>query len=145
MLQRESGDVTEEFRLWKPSIVGGKEMYQPRKTSETHLLINIRFVHKITKTRCAIRPDEKGGGILADEMGMGKTLSILALVIKTIEDGYEWAKENRINEHSHSRVKHHTHSTLIIVPAGCKSCRNYNLDKHALTLPSAYKQLGEGD
>lgn len=38
-----------------------------------------------------MKQKETGGGILADEMGMGKTLSILALVIRTLEPAQEWA------------------------------------------------------
>ncbi|KAH6988464.1 SNF2 family N-terminal domain-containing protein [Ilyonectria destructans] len=101
MLERESGNVREDFRLWKPAIVDDREM----------------FVHLITKTRCSIRPDEKGGGVLADEMGMGKTLSILALVINTIENGHEWAESRTDEALSHSQIRHHTHSTLVVVPS----------------------------
>ncbi|PHH91757.1 hypothetical protein CDD83_10401 [Cordyceps sp. RAO-2017] len=100
MAQRESGDIPDEFRLWEPAAVDGREM----------------FVHRITKTRCAIRPEEKGGGILADEMGMGKSLSVLALIIKTIEEGHAWAQRSRDEEFLHDGVKEYTHSTLVIVP-----------------------------
>lgn len=53
-------------------------------------------------------------------MGMGKTLSILALVIKTIEESHVWAEERMNEEVSHSEIKHYAHSTLIIVPSACK-------------------------
>jgi len=38
-----------------------------------------------------VEPKETGGGILADEMGMGKTLSILALVLRTLNAAHDWA------------------------------------------------------
>ncbi|CAM1506220.1 Fc.00g058610.m01.CDS01 [Cosmosporella sp. VM-42] len=101
MIQRESGQVPEKFRLWKAEIIDGREM----------------FIHSITKTRRPSRPEEKGGGVLADEMGMGKSLSILALIIKTIEDGQEWAEKNRNETHADSEVKEYTQSTLIVVPS----------------------------
>ncbi|KAF7554933.1 hypothetical protein G7Z17_g2554 [Cylindrodendrum hubeiense] len=89
-----------------------------RVTGDRRLQTNLlEFVHRITKTRSSIRPDEKGGGVLADEMGMGKTLSILALVINTIDQGHEWAQSSTNEELSHSDIEHHTHSTLVIVPS----------------------------
>jgi SNF2 family DNA or RNA helicase len=84
------------------------------------MLITSRFVHRITKTRSAVRPVEKGGGILADEMGMGKTLSILALVINTVKGGHEWAENCRQEELAQSHIHQHSHSTLIIAPSGCE-------------------------
>lgn len=47
----------------------------------------------ITNAKSRDEHDETGGGILADEMGMGKSLSILALVTKRLEDGRSWAHE----------------------------------------------------
>lgn len=82
-------------------------------------LTGFRFVHQITKERSAIRPSERGGGVLADEMGMGKSLSTLALIAKTIEEGRKWAEDSRADDYSHSEVKHHTHATLVIVPSAC--------------------------
>ncbi|KAH7136885.1 SNF2 family N-terminal domain-containing protein [Dactylonectria estremocensis] len=101
MSQRESGQVPEEFRLWEPRVVEGTEMY----------------FHRITKSRSVVQPPERGGGVLADEMGMGKTLSILALIIKTVEEGYSWAEERRTEELIHSEIQQHAHSTLVIVPS----------------------------
>ena len=71
-----------------------------------------RYVHAITNHRTRICPDESGGGILADEMGMGKSLSILTLIVDSLESGTEWAVQQ-----SESGVsdKHSTRSTLIVV------------------------------
>jgi len=41
--------------------------------------------------KAMVEPNETGGGILADEMGMGKTLSILALVLRTLSAAHDWA------------------------------------------------------
>ncbi|KAK0643518.1 DNA repair and recombination protein RAD5C [Cercophora newfieldiana] len=38
------------------------------------------------------RPPEALGGILADMMGLGKTLSVLSLVVSTLKEASEWAK-----------------------------------------------------
>jgi hypothetical protein len=80
-----------------------------------------RFIHKITKIRSQIRPDEKGGGILADEMGMGKTLSILALLLKTLDNARQWALDKKDSEFTQTRIQSHSRATLVIVPSGRKS------------------------
>ncbi|KAB5577889.1 SNF2 family domain-containing protein [Coniochaeta sp. 2T2.1] len=76
-----------------------------------------RFIHCITKQRSTVRPDEKGGGVLADEMGMGKSLAILALIIRTLDRAREWADNHRSDEQSHSGSYTYSHSTLVIVPS----------------------------
>uniref|UniRef100_A0A0B7KCA3 RING-type domain-containing protein n=1 Tax=Bionectria ochroleuca TaxID=29856 RepID=A0A0B7KCA3_BIOOC len=103
MLERESGHIAKRYRLWREVPLEGKVQYQ----------------HKITKARRLIRPEESGGGILADEMGMGKSLSILALAMKTLDDGQEWADELNIGPVGKRSIKH-SRSTLIVVSSGCK-------------------------
>ncbi|ETS83908.1 hypothetical protein PFICI_05784 [Pestalotiopsis fici W106-1] len=98
MTQRETGEISDEFRLWREVVVRGETKYQ----------------HEITKAQSRLRPDEKGGGILADEMGMGKSLSILSLIVDTLEKGQSWA-ENRRSEDRTGPLKDHTRSTLIVV------------------------------
>ncbi|KAF4456644.1 helicase-like transcription factor [Fusarium albosuccineum] len=101
MLERESGNISDRYRLWREvTLDDGTTQYR----------------HKITKAKRRTRPEEKGGGILADEMGMGKSLSILALVMKTMEDGEKWAKEQN-NEHKGKKSVKWSHSTLVIVSA----------------------------
>lgn len=78
-----------------------------------------RFIHRVTKERATVQLDEKGGGVLADEMGMGKSLAILALIIRTLEHAHEWAGSHRSDEHSHSGTHTYSHSTLVIVPSAC--------------------------
>ncbi|KAJ9139227.1 DNA repair and recombination protein rad5c [Coniochaeta hoffmannii] len=80
MLQRETGNIPGEFRLWRPALYEGQEM----------------FIHCITKQRSTVQPDERGGGVLADEMGM---------------------EEHRQDEHTHSGSYTYSHSTLVIVPS----------------------------
>lgn len=41
---------------------------------------------------------ETGGGILADEMGMGKSLSILALILRTLDAAHLWATQSDTSE-----------------------------------------------
>ncbi|KAI8949691.1 hypothetical protein F4801DRAFT_580228 [Xylaria longipes] len=101
MKQRESGDIPEKYRLWQKSSYEGQEMY----------------IHRVTKTRSSLRLDEKGGGILADEMGMGKSLCLLALVLETLDEGREWARQRQSEEYHSSNIKNYSRSTLVIVPS----------------------------
>jgi SWI/SNF-related matrix-associated actin-dependent regulator of chromatin subfamily A3 len=75
MMQRENGPIPDEYKLWR--------------YTETEGIICYR--HAVTNTRCMIKPIETGGGILADEMGMGKSLSVLALILGTLEQAHSWA------------------------------------------------------
>ncbi|KAK1507948.1 SNF2 family domain-containing protein [Colletotrichum costaricense] len=98
MLERESGDINEGYRLWRRVTVEGQEWYR----------------HKITNVKQKLQPDEKGGGILADEMGMGKSLSILSLIVKTLDDARNWAVEEEKNSEK-SKDLHYSGSTLVVV------------------------------
>ncbi|KAH7255324.1 SNF2 family N-terminal domain-containing protein [Fusarium redolens] len=101
MLERESGHINEKYRLWEEiEHEDGKVQYR----------------HRITKRRKDIRPEERGGGILADDMGMGKSLSILALIMKTLDNGQEWA-EKKNAEHKSRRSLKFSRSTLVVVSA----------------------------
>ncbi|KAF2230719.1 hypothetical protein EV356DRAFT_453359 [Viridothelium virens] len=98
MIQRESGEIPDEFRLWHPIEIEGQRWY----------------IHSITNHKSTIPYEEKGGGILADEMGMGKSLSILSLMMRTLEDGENWANE-KIIEDEHRLTKLRSRATLVIV------------------------------
>ena len=76
-----------------------------------------RYIHQVTKTRSTVQPEEKGGGVLADEMGMGKSLCLLALVLDTLDEGRRWAEETQKQEHHSSRIQKYSHATLVIVPS----------------------------
>lgn len=69
------------------------------------------------------KPEETGGGILADEMGMGKTLSILALVIRTLNVAHSWATPNETSEGETSqtpRCNRRSRATLIVASSDRK-------------------------
>lgn len=64
---------------------------------------------------------ETGGGILADEMGMGKSLSILSLLARTLGSARDWVDEldlpplcDRILKLQRSRA------ILVVVSSGCE-------------------------
>ncbi|KAF2128363.1 hypothetical protein P153DRAFT_357729 [Dothidotthia symphoricarpi CBS 119687] len=75
MIQREDGPIPDDFRLWMPTELDGHPCYR----------------HAVTNTTSTLDQPETGGGILADEMGMGKSLSILALTMRTLDAAHKWA------------------------------------------------------
>ncbi|KAK4202170.1 helicase conserved domain-containing protein [Triangularia verruculosa] len=99
MTQREFGPVPEEFSLW---------------TCETSSFAKTTFYrHKLTGMELhGEQPSECGGGILADETGMGKTLNILALATLTSAEAFQWSKAEADSPRI-SRSK----ATLIMVPS----------------------------
>ncbi|QDS76077.1 hypothetical protein FKW77_006002 [Venturia effusa] len=93
MLQREDGPIEPAFSLWQP-LSGEDEGWSRIEHAET------------------------GGGILADEMGMGKTLSILALITKTMIKAHDWASQKVADEaDGELPMKKRTAATLVIVPS----------------------------
>ncbi|KAJ3567630.1 hypothetical protein NPX13_g6703 [Xylaria arbuscula] len=101
MKQRESGNIPEKYRLWQKSQCEGKEMY----------------IHRVTKTRSTVPPEEKGGGILADEMGMGKSLCLLALLLDTLDEGHQWAQQKQSEAYHSTGIEKYSRATLVIVPS----------------------------
>jgi SWI/SNF-related matrix-associated actin-dependent regulator of chromatin subfamily A3 len=76
-----------------------------------------RYRHAVTDVRSSTRFSETGGGILADEMGMGKSLSTLSLIAKTFDDGQLWAQEELSQASDFNVVKKRAPVTLIIAPS----------------------------
>ncbi|KAK6819490.1 hypothetical protein PG987_015973 [Apiospora arundinis] len=101
MLERESGDIPTEFRLWEERHIGGKKM----------------FVHRVTEARAPTQPEERGGGVLADEMGTGKSLATLALITRTLDSAREWLEQKQNTQASHDHIKHFSAATLVVVPS----------------------------
>ncbi|KAJ4353925.1 uncharacterized protein N0V89_005656 [Didymosphaeria variabile] len=101
MSQRENGPIPENFRLWMPSEQDGTPCHR----------------HVITNNTSLSEYPETGGGILADEMGMGKSLSILSLMLRTLGEGHKWASEhdNTLgNGPNHYKPRRRSRATLII-------------------------------
>ncbi|KAK7998320.1 hypothetical protein PG989_006360 [Apiospora arundinis] len=101
MLERESGDIPDEFRLWEERNLSGKMM----------------FVHRVTEAKSPTQPEERGGGVLADEMGTGKSLATLALITRTLDSAREWLKEKQNTPTPTTKIKHFAAATLVIVPS----------------------------
>lgn len=48
---------------------------------------------------------------------MGKSLSILALIMKTLDDGREWVKQQENSATAEEGILKRSRSTLVIVPS----------------------------
>jgi SWI/SNF-related matrix-associated actin-dependent regulator of chromatin subfamily A3 len=103
--KRESCNDPKTHSLWDPL---GDEQHA------------IGYQHAITgaKSRTA---DDAPGGILADAMGLGKTLTMIATIAGSLDKASKLTRENDIEANtkcSESRSKwHYTKATLVVVPS----------------------------
>ena len=74
MIQKEQGISPSDFQLWRADTKDGVTGSR----------------HTITDCWTSGRPQEIQSGILADDTGMGKTLSVLSLITKTLPDARNW-------------------------------------------------------
>jgi SWI/SNF-related matrix-associated actin-dependent regulator of chromatin subfamily A3 len=124
MMQRESGPVPPEFSLWQPIELAGKPWWACKRHKVlTFCLTSLHFSfrHLITRAESHLPPSETGGGVLADEMGMGKSLSILSLITKTLDDACAWKSDETVGQSSGFQVrKQGSRATLVVVSSGCR-------------------------
>lgn len=69
----------------------------------------------MTKAEQFIKPFEARGGILADEMGTGKSLTVLAVVVHTLDEARLQAYRSS-DIQAQSRERLYSRATLIIAP-----------------------------
>ncbi|MCJ1413955.1 hypothetical protein MMC32_000280 [Xylographa parallela] len=76
------------------------------------------YFNVITGREERSRPPEVLGGILADMMGLGKTLSILALIVGTLDAASEWAEQLPPSTASEGGIvlKRNSRTTLLVAP-----------------------------
>lgn len=76
------------------------------------------YYNVITGREAVQQPLETLGGILPDMMGLGKTLSILALIAESLTDGLEWAKQAPPStvRHDGNVLKRNSMTTLLVAP-----------------------------
>ncbi|KAF1984562.1 hypothetical protein K402DRAFT_422775 [Aulographum hederae CBS 113979] len=99
MIQREGGDIEERFRLWT------------REEDESVVL----YRHAVTGATSHTYHPEAGGGVLADDMGMGKSLSILSLVTKTSDQAAAWSRGAEGPDETPGNLNLRSKATLIVV------------------------------
>lgn len=78
------------------------------------------YDHVITHTS-SDKPDDAAGGILADAMGVGKTLTMIASIVSSLEKASQFAAVQEPNtslaRDSETSQIHSVSSTLILVPS----------------------------
>ncbi|MCJ1316795.1 hypothetical protein MMC15_002116 [Xylographa vitiligo] len=76
------------------------------------------YFNVITGREERSRPPEVLGGILADMMGLGKTLSILSLIVGTLDAASEWAAQPPPSTASEGGIllKRNSKTTLLVAP-----------------------------
>jgi SWI/SNF-related matrix-associated actin-dependent regulator of chromatin subfamily A3 len=99
MVGRETGSIAESFKLWQ---------YTEDET-------RIGYRHRVTGLWTTQPGPEMGGGILADDMGMGKTLSTLSLISKRRLDGWTWSRSQHVENGESPRRKLRTKATLVVL------------------------------
>ena len=95
-------------------------MHLSRFIVKGNLLIDHRFKNEVSHSTKMWEPTECRGGILADEMGMGKSLSLLALILYTLPSQTP-AKIGNEYYHSIENTGIRLRATLIIAPKSSKS------------------------
>ncbi|KAK5046235.1 hypothetical protein LTR84_008378 [Exophiala bonariae] len=104
MIEREAGPIPAEHKLWKWTETEAQSGFQ----------------HQITKSWTQEPRMETGGGILADDPGMGKTLSMLGLIGRRLADARTWS-DNHEDDQPESNVsrltKVRSNATLVVVPS----------------------------
>lgn len=103
MTEREKNPFTtvveDRFKIWKPEIQDGKPVYYNKALDEAVPSI----------------PTPTLGGIFADEMGMGKTLTTLSLIASTIDQSIKHSQRIPLMMKNGTQ-KPNLKATLIIVP-----------------------------
>lgn len=75
------------------------------------------YYNVITGTEERNKPPEVLGGILADMMGLGKTLTILSLIVGSLEVAIEWEETGHLPEMDGDRVLiRNSKTTLLVSP-----------------------------
>lgn len=101
MIQREQGPIPAEYRLWQEVTHDGDPW----------------FHHDVADIKSKTLPSEVGGGIIADEMGMGKTYSMVALIVRTLENAGVWSSDTETHiDEGIAPTKRLSRATLVVVP-----------------------------
>ncbi|KAI0010503.1 SNF2 family N-terminal domain-containing protein [Xylariaceae sp. FL0662B] len=74
------------------------------------------YLHLITGLT-SDKPEDTPGGILADAMGVGKTLTMIASIASSLREAKRFVSEQSQRVFLDGRKNHPTHSTLILVPS----------------------------
>lgn len=91
-------------------------------TSESHLVCS--HEHRITGSVKLALSIENGGGILADDMGLGKSLTTLSAIVGSLDHAKEYSNSKEPSQSLTSQdlvlIKPASKSTLVVVPSACR-------------------------
>jgi SWI/SNF-related matrix-associated actin-dependent regulator of chromatin subfamily A3 len=96
MVERETGSIAESLKLWQYAE-------DETRTGYRHAVTGLWTTQPVSET---------GGGILADDMGMGKTLSTLGLISKRQAEGWRWSRSEDVEN---GGTKLRTRATLVVL------------------------------
>ena len=99
MAQKEQEGNPTDFQLWKADTQHGE----------------IGFRHMATGCWTSVRPQEVQSGILADDTGMGKTLSILSLVAETLPNACRWSCRRPKQPAETNACEVYSKATIVVV------------------------------
>ena len=96
-----------------PSIAGpaGRCLWRVRNDEKGVM----KFFNRATGHVQDEAPYQMLGGLLADQMGLGKTLTVIALIASTIDTAEHWC-HNAERDSAHGRPLTNVRSTLVIAP-----------------------------
>ncbi|KAK2792535.1 hypothetical protein FQN51_001653 [Onygenales sp. PD_10] len=76
-----------------------------------------RYYHQISGSVQSDRPCVSLGGIIADEMGVGKTFTMLAVISLSLNEARQFALYSQQQQTKNSTSAHATRATLVVVPS----------------------------
>ncbi|KAK2745993.1 hypothetical protein FQN55_005815 [Onygenales sp. PD_40] len=76
-----------------------------------------RYYHQISGSVQSDRPCVSLGGIIADEMGVGKTFTMLAAISLSLNEARQFALYSQQQQTINSTSTHATRATLVVVPS----------------------------
>ncbi|OTA95555.1 hypothetical protein M434DRAFT_393615 [Hypoxylon sp. CO27-5] len=101
ILRRERPTIGNPRTLWKASdLTQGLQTY-----------------HNLITGQTSDSPDDTPGGILADAMGVGKTLTMIASIVSSLRKNHDFARTQEPGSLEIPHEKYSVNSTLILVPS----------------------------
>lgn len=101
MIEREIGPIPEALKLWQHAVEENRA----------------GFKHVITESWATEPYTETGSGLLADEMGMGKTRSTLSLIAKRLPHARQWFQSGNDPIPEPKVAETRSKATLVVVPS----------------------------
>jgi hypothetical protein len=101
MIEREVGPIPDDRKLWHYNVEGNRTGFQ----------------HAVTGGWTTEAHSETGGGLLADDMGMGKTRTTLSLIAKRLPAAREWSQSEQDSPAGTESGEIRSKATLVVVPS----------------------------